>query len=101
MTQSPEIHVHIVPSNQEPSGVGELCVILIGPAVAKAIFAATGVRVRRLPVDRELLARRRGISMPHHTVYADSSTGTAWVPTGTMQRTTPSSTNAMAYRPLT
>jgi len=58
MTQAPEIEVHIVPSNEDPSGVGELGVMLIGPAVANAIFAATGVRVRRLPVDRELLARR-------------------------------------------
>jgi isoquinoline 1-oxidoreductase beta subunit len=58
MAQAPEIDVHIVPSNHDPSGVGELGVMLIGPAVANAIFAATGVRVRRLPVDRELLARR-------------------------------------------
>jgi len=55
LDQTPEIEVHIVPSDREPSGVGELGVMLIGPAVANAVFAATGVRVRRLPIDSHLL----------------------------------------------
>jgi isoquinoline 1-oxidoreductase subunit beta len=56
INQSPEVDVHIVPSERAPSGVGELGVMLIGPAVANAVFAATGVRVRRLPIDHRALA---------------------------------------------
>jgi len=55
LNEAPEIEVHIVPSTEGPSGVGELGAMLIGPAVANAIFAATGIRVRRLPIDRKLL----------------------------------------------
>jgi isoquinoline 1-oxidoreductase beta subunit len=55
LNEAPEIEVHIVPSREEPTGVGELGAMLIGPAVANAIFAATGIRVRRLPIDGNLL----------------------------------------------
>lgn len=53
--QAPEVEVHIVSSNEDPSGVGELGAMLAPPAVANAVFAATGVRVRRLPIDPRLL----------------------------------------------
>ncbi len=53
--QAPEVEVHIVPSLEEPSGVGELGAMLLPPAVANAVFAATGVRVRRLPIDPQML----------------------------------------------
>jgi isoquinoline 1-oxidoreductase beta subunit len=55
LNEAPEIEVHIVPSLEEPTGVGELGAMLIGPAMANAIFAATGVRVRRLPISRNPL----------------------------------------------
>jgi isoquinoline 1-oxidoreductase beta subunit len=44
------IEVHIVSSTERPGGVGEPGVPPIAPAVANAIFAATGRRVRRLPI---------------------------------------------------
>jgi isoquinoline 1-oxidoreductase beta subunit len=51
----PEIHVHVVPSTQPPSGAGDPGVPVIAPAICNAIFAATGKRIRALPVDTSLL----------------------------------------------
>ena len=47
--EMPKIEVHIVPSGEAPTGVGEPGVAPIGPAVANAVFAATGKRYRVLP----------------------------------------------------
>ncbi|EEP84150.1 aldehyde oxidase/xanthine dehydrogenase family protein, molybdopterin-binding subunit, partial [Burkholderia mallei GB8 horse 4] len=45
----PKVEVYIVPSGEAPTGVGEPGVAPIGPAVANAIFAATGKRHYALP----------------------------------------------------
>ncbi len=53
MKDAPEIQVHLVPAQGDPAhGVGEAGVPPLAPAVANAIFAATGKRVRRLPMGR-------------------------------------------------
>jgi isoquinoline 1-oxidoreductase beta subunit len=49
MNEMPKIEVHIMPSTAPPTGVGEPGVAPIGPAVANAIFAATGKRIHVLP----------------------------------------------------
>jgi isoquinoline 1-oxidoreductase beta subunit len=48
--EMPVVEVHIVPSTEAPGGVGEPGTPPIAPAVANAIFAATGQRIRRLPI---------------------------------------------------
>ncbi len=52
INEMPKVEVHIVPSAEEPTGVGEPGVAPIGPAVANAIFAATGTRVHMLPFPK-------------------------------------------------
>jgi isoquinoline 1-oxidoreductase beta subunit len=50
INEMPRVEAHIVPSNEEPGGIGEPVVPTVAPALANAIFAATGVRVRSLPI---------------------------------------------------
>ena len=50
ISDMPEIDVHIVPVGEAPTGVGQPDVPPIGPAVANAIFAATGTRITDLPI---------------------------------------------------
>ena len=50
MNEMPRVEVYIVPSQEPPGGVGEPGVPPVAPAVANAIFAATGRRIRRLPI---------------------------------------------------
>jgi len=56
--QMPKIDVHLIKSGEPPGGVGETGTTAGPPALRNAIFAATGVALKRLPIDRDLLARR-------------------------------------------
>jgi isoquinoline 1-oxidoreductase beta subunit len=56
ISEMPVVEVHIVPSTNAPGGVGEVATPAIAPAVTNAIFAATGKRIRRLPISLEKLA---------------------------------------------
>jgi isoquinoline 1-oxidoreductase beta subunit len=51
--EMPVIEVHILPSDAPPSGVGEMAVPPFAPAVANAIYDATGVRLRKLPMRQQ------------------------------------------------
>ncbi len=55
--QAPAVEVHIVQSRESPGGMGEAGTSAIVPAVTNAIFAATGKRLRKLPVDAAALKR--------------------------------------------
>jgi isoquinoline 1-oxidoreductase beta subunit len=55
MNEAPAIEVHIVQSFEPPGGMGEPGTSAIAPAVTNAIFAATGKRLRKLPVDTNAL----------------------------------------------
>jgi isoquinoline 1-oxidoreductase beta subunit len=54
MAHAPSIEVHVVPSTEKPTGIGELCTPPIAPAVANAVFVLTGRRVRTLPFSDAL-----------------------------------------------
>jgi isoquinoline 1-oxidoreductase subunit beta len=55
MNEAPAVDVHIVQSSEPPGGMGEAGTSAIVPAVTNAIFAATGKRLRQLPVDTAAL----------------------------------------------
>ena len=57
MSEMPRVEVHILPSTEAPGGIGEPGTPPIAPAVANAIFAATGKRVRDLPLKHNDLRR--------------------------------------------
>jgi isoquinoline 1-oxidoreductase subunit beta len=53
MNQTPRIEVHIVPSNEKPTGVGEPGTPPIAPALANAILALQGKAIRALPLSAQ------------------------------------------------
>jgi isoquinoline 1-oxidoreductase beta subunit len=55
MNEAPAIEVHIIRNNEAPGGMGEPGTSAIMPAIANAIFAATGKRLRKLPIDTAAL----------------------------------------------
>jgi isoquinoline 1-oxidoreductase beta subunit len=57
MNEMPRVEVHIMASTEKPGGIGEPGTPPIAPAVTNAIFAATGKRVRTLPIDASLLKK--------------------------------------------
>jgi len=57
ISEAPDIEVYLAEGNPAIEGMGEPGVPPLAPAVANAVFAATGKRIRRLPIDSALLAR--------------------------------------------
>ncbi len=54
--QAPKIEIHLIKSGEAPGGIGETGTTAGPPALRNAIYAATGVALRRLPIDRSLIA---------------------------------------------
>ena len=50
-SEMPRVEVHVVPSTEPPTGIGEPGVPTVAPAITNAVFAATGRRLRSLPLD--------------------------------------------------
>ncbi len=57
MDEAPKVEVYIVPSSESPGGMGETGTSAIVPAIANAVFAATGKRLRRMPINFGALRR--------------------------------------------
>jgi isoquinoline 1-oxidoreductase beta subunit len=57
--QAPKIDIHLIASGEPPGGIGETGTTAGPPALRNALYAATGIALRRLPVDREVLAGRK------------------------------------------
>ena len=57
--QTPKIEVHVINSGEAPGVIGETGVTAGPPALRNAIYAATGVALRRLPIDRSLIAGKK------------------------------------------
>jgi isoquinoline 1-oxidoreductase subunit beta len=55
--EMPPIEVHIVPSAENSGGIGEPGTVVVQPAVANAVFAATGVQLTRMPIDAALIGK--------------------------------------------
>jgi isoquinoline 1-oxidoreductase beta subunit len=58
INEAPAIEVHIVKSQEPPGGMGEIGTSAVVPAIANAIFAATGKRLRKMPADSTVLKQR-------------------------------------------
>ena len=56
--QTPPFEVHVIKSGEAPGGIGETGTTSAVPALRNAIYAATGIALRRMPIDRDVLAGR-------------------------------------------
>jgi isoquinoline 1-oxidoreductase beta subunit len=61
INETPAIEVHIIKSSEAPGGIGEPGCTAGPPSLVNAIAAATGIRLRELPVSRDVLAGRRSV----------------------------------------
>jgi isoquinoline 1-oxidoreductase beta subunit len=73
--ETPPVDVIITPTDNAPGGIGEAGTTAAAPALTNAIFAATGVRLREVPIDRSLL--RRGARQTAQTFAALGVAGVA------------------------
>jgi len=59
INEMPQIEVHVIKSGEAPGGIGEAGTTAAPAALGNALFAATGIRLRRLPIDRDVLSGKK------------------------------------------
>jgi isoquinoline 1-oxidoreductase beta subunit len=59
INEIPKIEVHLIKSGEAPGGIGETGTTAAPPALGNALFAATGIRLRRLPIDPDVLSGKK------------------------------------------
>jgi isoquinoline 1-oxidoreductase beta subunit len=59
INEIPQIEVHLIKSAEAPGGIGETGATAAPPALGNAVFAATGIRLRRLPIDQDVLSGKK------------------------------------------
>lgn len=55
--EMPRIETYLIPSSEKPGGIGEPGTVVVQPAIANAVFNATGVQLKRMPINRALLVK--------------------------------------------
>jgi isoquinoline 1-oxidoreductase beta subunit len=59
INETPKIEVHLIKSGEAPGGIGETGCTAAPPALGNALYAATGIRLRRLPIDQDVLSGKK------------------------------------------
>jgi isoquinoline 1-oxidoreductase beta subunit len=59
INEIPQIEVHLIKSADAPGGIGETGATAAPPALGNALFAATGIRLRRMPIDQDILSGKK------------------------------------------
>jgi isoquinoline 1-oxidoreductase beta subunit len=59
INEAPKIEVHLIASEETPGGIGETGTTAGPPALGNALYSATGIRLRRLPIDRDVLSGKK------------------------------------------
>ena len=60
MNDLPDIHVELIPTDNHPTGVGQMSVVMVAPAVNNAVARLTGVRLREAPMTQERVKKALG-----------------------------------------
>jgi isoquinoline 1-oxidoreductase beta subunit len=59
INEIPQIEVHLIKSGEAPGGIGETGATAAPPSLGNALYAATGIRLRHLPIDRDILSGKK------------------------------------------
>src|SRR5437588_12964424 len=78
--QTPKIEVHLINSGEAPGGIGETGVTAGPPALRNGIYAATGVALRRLPIDRALIAAEKKTLARPRVAFSSAVSRSWWSP---------------------